>query len=354
MLQKIIKNLPEDYPSWALKNALNGYVLPSHSKEQIEWNEAVGKAASEEFYRRYIQKNDYIAAWNSLSRSEKYINSQQTVHLNEGQIYAMEIINNLRDALALEPGLEWPEPFVPIYQRRAFWANQEVRDESGLHSLSRKAGDPRWFLSISGYECPYYFLLGTTTHRRVQLEVREIPLLEEDKERLDSAYEYCVRGSNLIKGERFSHIYRGEVNIYREPRYFHIMSSYLDAPRPDFWHIPRNLSGKDNCPAFSLRQGDKQFRTESLSYFGGWTQDGVKIHPNPDMRPWGRHKPTPAPYGYAIKKWSNETEVFYVFSKPPVIHHPEHPSIQLDRCYVKISSIPGQNMYLGERGPHHD
>ena len=356
MLRKIIENLPPNYPSWALKRALDESYLPSHSTEQVEWNKAVGRAAESKFKQFYIKDSNYIAAWNILNRVKKYINSQQTTHFNEGQIYAMEIIDNLQDALALEPNLEWPEPFIPVYKKRAFWTNQEVsNDENTLdYSLTRQAGDPRWFLHIDSYTCPYYFLLGTITHRKVQLEVREISLLEEDKKRLDSAYEYCVRGLNLIRGERYAPVYRGEVNIYHEPKRFHTMSS-LEPPQSDFWHIPRNLSGKDYCPGFEgIRQGDKQFKTESLSYVTGGSRDGIKIHSSPNMKPWGRHKPDPVPYGYAEREWSNETEVFYVFSEPPVIHHPEHPSIQLDRCYVKINEIPGQNMYLGKKGPHHD
>ena len=354
MLQKIIKKLPEDYPSWALRNVLRGFVLPSHSEEQVEWNKAVGKAAAEEWTRLYIRSEDHIAAWNCLEKAEGHINSQQTVHLNAGQVYAMEIIENLRDALALEPGLSWPDPFPPVYTRRAFWTDQVLWDEDkkGFGTLRREAGDPRWFLTILGNQCPHYFLLETLTRRKVQLEVKPITILDEDKDRFDAAYEYIVRRHDG-KVE-----YRGEVDInteqYTKKHYF---------ARAEQWHIPRDMSnvemvywGNGNyCrnDTEGVRQGDKFFL--ALQKPPIRKNDDFRIRLNPDLAPFGRHTPDPAPYGYGFEKdWRGEKHMYYVFSKPPVIRHPEHPTIRLEGCYVRVTEVPGGNMYLGEGGPTHD
>jgi hypothetical protein len=320
---------------------MNGRLLPSHSNEQDEWNIAVASAAKAEVERLYFKTSsgDHITAWNALAKAEGYINSQQTKRFGKGQIVALEVIENYRDALALEPGLSWPEPFPPVYQRRAFWTDREVNQtkegKETIYSLRREAGDPRWFLHIIGVgTCPYYFLPGAISHRKVRVEGR---ILVSNGDEL--GIEYKVTGPG--------HTYAGEV--YRK---------YGNDP---LWHIPRDLSGADDLPP-GQRQGDKIYQSWNRP-----SSEGYKIQLRDNWK--GRHIPYPRPYGVGTcrttyRDWILETpgrifyfedgEEFFVFDKPPIISHPEHPAIQLAGRYVRVLDVPGRNMYLGKNFLRHD
>lgn len=325
MIKQIIGNLPEGFPEWAIQNTIRGYDLPSHSDVQINWNIAVAKAAQAEAERVYFRSSsgNHIAAWNVLKKAEKYINSQQTVNFNEGEKVAKEVIENFCDALALDPELEWPEGFVPVYRIRAFWSDQKAEDLDGTGSLHRKAGDPRWWVTIKQNTCPYYFLLGTCSHRRVKLETKHLENRQDAKQ--PWGYEYTVSSSSHDSQEK--HIIGGEV-------------VYLPNREEPLWHIPRVLTNQ--YMPYGIRQGDKIFkgRQRPISFNLGceW----------PDIR----HKPDDLPYGTV--RFSDEACQIHVFLEPPIIRHPEHPPIQVDSRYVEIVNVPGHNIYLGRSSPGHD
>ena len=362
MLQKIITNLPKDYPEWALKRVLVGDYLPSHSDEQIAWNTAIAKVAQVEAERLYFRANgngNHIAAWNALCRANRYINSQQTKYFNDGQILAEAVIDNLKDALALEPGLEWPEPFPEVYRTRAFWSDQEMWDENHEGRLFRNAGDPRWFLEINREACPWYFLPRTLSRKGIiDFSVREFQNTGLHTP-FDWAYEYVIRGK---EGTRFA----GEVSKKENGEII--------------WHIPRDLTEAELFwpEARAIRQGDKYFIAWeeiprffslkiSLIHHQSEQEPQKRAWNVPEKQTFGRHVPDPTPYGTGKleymcnddqSSWNPwglaEDETVFVFAKPPIIRHPEHPAIQLPGRYVQIKSVPGQNMYLGRSGPEHD
>jgi len=357
MIVRIINNLPEQYPDWAIRNALAGYDLPSHSWVQVEWNLAVAKAIQEAFEDMYVREGDHIAAWNMLQKADKYLNAQQTVHMNDGWEVAQEVISNLLDALALESELEWPHPFPELYRRRAFATYQEVVTAFGI--LYRKEVDARWFLEIEGQECPWYFILGTISRKRARLEIfskYEGPLNGEPEV---TTYEYEIEAP---KGH-----FLGEVSIPKQDNWQAI------------WHIPREVTNTEYYELQNLlagawkRQGDKLFKScpppksgaavklwpNELNDLGGrdWPREWEKL-PRWAKDAWrayreafGRHRPDEPPRYVAV---TDDGQYLWGWPKGVTFSHPEHPPVTLDGGYVSIKTVPGKNMFLGSSGPVHD